>query len=92
MKREIDKELKFALIQLCKSSNDSPLFWKEYYEWCIKAYKLERNKRFSLSELGHILKKYEVKNSKELIVAYFHILYSLAIFEGDSVYGEGFNI
>lgn len=92
MDRKIDKGLKAALIQLCKESSDGPYFWKKYYDWCIKSYRVSREKRYSISELARTLKQQQVKNAKDLIVAYFHILYSLAIFEGVEIFGEGFNI
>ncbi|MDE9829158.1 hypothetical protein GZH82_10280 [Staphylococcus ursi] len=92
MKRVINKQLVVMLEEICTSPDDSPMFWKEFYNWCIISYRNDRINRFSISELGEFLLKRNIENAQEIIVAYIHVLYSLAMFEGDEIYGEGFII
>ncbi|MGF3113073.1 hypothetical protein [Facklamia sp. P9177] len=92
MERTISKELVVMLEKICTDVDDSPLFWREFYSWCIISYRKDRVNRFSISELGKFLLKRNIENTKEIIVAYIHILYSLAMYEGEEIYGEGFVI
>ncbi|GAA4074080.1 hypothetical protein [Amphibacillus indicireducens] len=71
--------------------NEVSLEWKFFYEFIIKSYDQEREERYSVSELGFILKKKEIKPSI-YINAYAHSLYSLALYNQKDIYGEGFNI
>ncbi|MCS4487552.1 hypothetical protein [Streptococcus sciuri] len=92
MKRNINEDLIDALNDICRNTDDSPVFWKKFYNWCILSYQQERDKRFSVSDLGNFLLSRNVDNTREIIVAYIHVLYSLAMFEGEEIYGDGFII
>lgn len=92
MKRIINEDLVIMLDEICTNADDSPVFWERFYNWCIISYRQDRVNRFSISDLGKFLLSKKIENTKEIIVAYIHILYSLAMFEGNEIYGEGFVI
>lgn len=92
MKRKINQTLISTLDEICENPNDTPVFWRKFYSWCILSYHQDRVNRFSISDLGEFLVNKNIKNTKEIIVAYIHVLYSLAMFEGKEIYGKGFII
>ena len=66
--------------------------YKLYYDFIVKSFYVNRQERFSLSDLHRYLSEKNVKDKKELLLIYMHSLYVLAINEDLSIYGNGFNV
>ena len=95
IERKISKPLQDSLNFFLNSANDlnnlSSNDWMRFYNFIVIAYRSGQNSRPSVSQLSDILKSYGTIKPGNLSVLYAHALFVLAMNEGLSIYGDGFN-
>lgn len=93
--RNITDELERCLYEFIffikENEEQKSVAYRLFYLFIIKSYKTDRLNRFSVSQLGLLLKKEGIAPS-EYINAYAHGLYILALKDGKEIYGGNFNI
>lgn len=92
--REINEELKCRFedfVEKYAENSFSPQTWRYFYAFISTAYKLPQLQRPSLSLLSEMLIEKKVENPGDYAVLYAHGLYILALYNGEKIYGEGFN-
>ncbi|MBK0348309.1 hypothetical protein JDW15_06620 [Aerococcaceae bacterium zg-ZJ1578] len=90
MKYIIDELLNKELEELFQKheDTDSIFFWKDFYDYIIKAYQTKN--RHGLSSLSIFLKSRNVTNSQQILNVYGHGLFLVARINNEEIYGDGF--
>ncbi|MFB5251113.1 hypothetical protein ACE38F_12050 [Bacillus mycoides] len=81
----------FKFINAVKKQENKSVEWELFYLFIIESYATPRLNRYSVSQLGLILKEEGLQPSI-YIKPYAHGLFILALKDGKKIYGNHFNI
>ncbi|HDR7708324.1 TPA: hypothetical protein QCX89_000215 [Bacillus cereus] len=90
MKDDLTSTL-FNFISAIKKQENKSVEWELFYLFIIESYATPRLNRYSVSQLGLLLKEEGIQPSI-YIKAYAHGLFILALKDGKKIYGNYFNI